>query len=163
VTVRRTALALILALGLAAAAHAEPWAAGATLPALELPDQHGEARAIEPSTRVVVFSRDMSAGRIVKEAVAKAGNDLFDRNRAVYVVDLAGMPGFVRSMFAMPGLRRRPYKLMVDEEGKATADFPSEEGKPTVLVLKDLRIESVSYPADADALIALLQPAPAQP
>jgi hypothetical protein len=30
-------------------------------------------------------------------------------------------------------------------------------------VLKDLRIESVSYPADADALIALLQPAPAQP
>jgi len=153
--VGRAALALLL---LAGVARAEPYAAGATLPALELPDPHGEPRKLDAGTRAVVFSRDMSAGRIVKEAVAKAGNDLFDRNQAVYVVDLAGMPGFVRSLFALPGLRRRPYKLMVDETGTATADFPSTEGKPTVLVLKDLVVVSVAYPTDADALVKLLQP-----
>ena len=152
-------IALTLALLLAASvARAEPYAAGATLPALQLPDQNGEPRTLDASLRAVVFSRDMSAGKIVKEAVAKAGNDLFERNHAVYVVDLAGMPGFVRSMFALPGLRRRPYKLLVDEAGTATADFPSSDGKPTVLVLKELRVESVSFPADADALVKLLQP-----
>jgi hypothetical protein len=153
----RFALTLALLL-VAVAARAEPYAAGATLPALALPDQNGESRTLDASLRAVVFSRDMSAGKIVKEAVAKAGNDLFERNHAVYVVDLAGMPGFVRSMFALPGLRRRPYKLLVDEAGTATADFPSSDGKPTVLVLKELRVESVSFPADADALIKLLQP-----
>lgn len=153
--VARAVLALLL---LAGVARAEPYAAGATLPALELPDAHGEALKLDAGTRALVFSRDMSAGRIVKEAVAKAGNDLFARNQAVYVVDLAGMPGFVRSLFALPGLRRRPYQLMVDETGAATADFPSTEGKPTVLVLKDLVVVSVAYPADADALVKLLQP-----
>jgi hypothetical protein len=153
----RIALVLTLCL-LAGALHAEPYAPGAVLPKLELPDQHGAARALAPTTRAVVFSRDMSAGRIVKETVAKAGNDVFDRNQAVYVVDLAGMPGFVRSLFALPGLRRRTYTLMVDEEGKATTDFPSEEGKPTVLLLEELRVKSVAYPADADALLKLLQP-----
>ncbi len=148
---------------LATVARAEPFAAGATLPALQLPDQHGEARTLDAATRAVVFSRDMSAGRVVKEAVAKAGNDLFDRNQAVYVVDLKGMPGFVRSLFAMPGLRRRPYKLLVDETGTATADFPSSEGKPTVLVLKALRVERVAYPEDADALLKLLEPAAPAP
>lgn len=154
----RLALGLVVLLGLAAVARAEPYAVGRTLPPLRLPDQHGEARVLDAATRAVVFSRDMSAGRIVKEAVAKAGNDLFDRNHAVYVVDLKGMPGFVRSLFAMPGLRRRPYKLMVDETGAATADYPSTEGKPTVLLLKELRVEAISYPADADALLKLLQP-----
>jgi hypothetical protein len=153
----RIALALSLLL-LATSARAEPYAPGATLPALELPDQHGEARKLDASTRAVVFSRDMSAGRIVKEAVAKAGNDVFDRNGAVYLVDLAGMPGFVRSLFAMPGLRRRPYKLMVDEEGTATTDFPAVEGKPTVLVLKALTVERVEHPADADALLKQIEP-----
>jgi hypothetical protein len=133
------------------------------LPKLELPDQHGAARTLDAATRAVVFSRDMSAGRIVKEAVAKAGNDVFDRNQAVYVVDLAGMPGFVRSLFALPGLRRRPYKLMVDEAGTATADFPFVEGKPTVLLLKELRVERVESPADAEELIRLLEPPPAPP
>jgi hypothetical protein len=158
----RIAASFLCALALAGSGRAEPYAAGATLPALELPDQHGEARSIEASTRTVVFSRDMSAGRIVKEAVAKAGNDVFQRNQAVYVVDLAGMPGFVRSMFALPGLRRRPYELLVDAEGTATADFPSAEGKPTVLVLKERKIESVQYPENADALLKLLEP-PAPP
>jgi hypothetical protein len=143
--IARTAFAATLLL-LASFANAEPWAVGTVLPKLELPDQHGDARALDAATRAVVFSRDMSAGRIVKETVAKAGNDVFDRNQAVYVVDLAGMPGFVRSLFAMPGLRRRPHKLMVGRAGAATADFPSEEGKPTVLLLKDLRIEAWRIP-----------------
>lgn len=155
--IARTALAMVLLL-LASLAHAEPYAVGSVLPELALPDQHGEARTLGTGTRAVVFSRDMSAGRIVKETVAKAGNDVFDRNQAVYLVDLAGMPGFVRSLFALPGLRRRPYKLMVDEAGTATADFPSTEGKPTVLLLEELRVKSVEYPADADALLKLLQP-----
>ena len=151
------ALALLL---LASFARAGGYAVNSVVPALALPDQHGAAHVLDPSLRAIVFSRDMAAGQIVKDAIAKAGPTLFERNRSVYVVDLKGMSAFVRSWFAMPGLRRKPYTILVDEDGARTADFPSIEGRPTVLFLDDLRVSRVEQPASADALLALLERAP---
>jgi len=153
------AIALVAALGIpASAARAESYAVDAVVPAIELPDQHGEPRVFDPSLRAVVFCRDMGAGEVVKDAVAKAGPTLFERNRAVYVVDLKGMSAFVRRWFALPGLRRRPYRVLVDDDGAKTVDFPSVEGRPTVLVLVNLRVASVQHPKNAEELIALLEP-----
>ena len=151
------AFALALLLG-TAVARAEPYAVGVPVPALELPDQHGESRALDSSLRAIVFSRDMAAGQIVKDAIEKAGPTLFERNHSVYVVDLAGMSAFVRRWFAMPGLRRKPYRILVDDAGTRTADFPSVAGRPTVLLLDDLRVSRVEQPASADELLALLEP-----
>jgi len=146
---------LILA---ASIASAEPYAVGGMLPRTELPDQYGEVRAIDDSVRLVVFSRDMDAGKVVRAAVEKAGPNLFDRNRAVYVVNVTGMPTIIRSLFAMPALRRRPYRVLVDEEGEKTANFPGGATYPTVMVLDKLKVTSLSYPTNAEALIALLEP-----
>ena len=143
------------------AAAAEPYKAGSVLPRIELADQHGETRTIDESVRAIVFNRDMKAGDVVKAAVASAGPDLFERNSAVYVVDVKGMPSLVRTLFAMPAMRRRPYRLLVDTDGVKTADFPGGATWPTVLLLDKLRVTSVSYPASAEELIAALQP-PAQ-
>jgi hypothetical protein len=151
--VKSLAAALLL---LAAAARAETLAADSLLPPLALADQRGATHALDPELRAVVFCRDMAAGEIVKDSVAKAGNDLFERNRAVYVVDLKGMSSFVRRWFALPGLRRRPYSVLVDEDGAKTTDFPSVSGRPTVLVLDHLRVARVAYPQDGDELLALL-------
>ena len=157
----RTLLALAFFV-VASIASAEPYAVGSTLPRIELPDQHGEARVIDDSLRAVVFSRDMKAGDVVKAAVEKAGPELFDRNSAVYVVDVKGMPAIIRTLFAMPAMRRRPYKLLVDDEGVKTADFPGGATYPTVLVLEKLRVTSVTYPTTAEELIAAIEPAPAK-
>ncbi len=155
------ALALVLFAFAASVASAEPYAAGSALPRIELPDQHGEARVIDDSVRAVVFSRDMKAGDVVKAAVAKAGPDLFERNSTVYVVDVKGMPAIIRTLFALPAMRRRPYKLLVDDEGVKTADFPGGATYPTVLVLDKLRVTSLTYPTTAEELILAIEPAPA--
>ena len=147
----------------ASTALAEPYAVGSTLPAIELPDQHGAPGAIDKSVKAVVFSRDMKAGEVVKAAVEKAGPDLFTRNGAVYVVDVQGMPAIIRALFAMPAMRRRPYQLLVDEEGAKTADFPGGATHPAVLVLQELRVTSIVFPTSADELIAALEPAPPKP
>lgn len=143
---------------LATLAHADPYGVESVLPGIELPDQHGEARTIDDSVRAIVFSRDMKAGNVVKAAVEKAGPDLFDRNAAVYVVDVQGMPSLIRALFAMPAMRRRPYRLLVDEDGVKTADFPGGATTPTVLVLDKLRVTAVRFPTSADELIAAIQP-----
>ena len=152
---RLIALTLML---VASIASAEPYAVGSTLPRTELPDQHGAVRVIDDSVRAVVFSRDMDAGKLVRAAFEKAGPDLLDRNGAVYVVNVTGMPAVIRSLFAMPALRRRPYRVLVDEEGVKTADFPGGATYPTVMVLDRLKVTSLYYPTNADALIALLEP-----
>jgi hypothetical protein len=138
---------------------ADAYAPDSVLPALELPDAHGQSHVLDPSLRAVVYCRDMAAGDVVKEAVQRAGPDLFSRNNSVYVVDLAGMSSFVRRWFALPGLRRRPYVLLVDEDGSKTADFPARAGRPTVLVLDRLRVERIEQPASAEELVRLLEPA----
>ncbi len=142
-------------------ARAEPFAVGATLPSIELPNQHGEARTIDDSVRAIVFSRDMKAGDVVKAAVEQAGPDLFDRNAAVYVVDVKGMPAIIRALFAMPAMRRRPYKLLVDDEGTKTADFPGGATFPTVLVLDKRKVTAIHHPTTPEELIAAIQPASA--
>lgn len=149
-----TFLALIL---VATTAAADPFAVGSTLPRIELPDQHGVAHVIDASVRAIVFSRDMDAGKIVREAVEKAGPDLFSRNDAVYVVNVAGMPSVIRALFALPAMRRRPYVLLVDEEGAKTADFPGGTTYPSVMMLDRSRVTSVSSPSSPEALIALLE------
>ncbi len=154
------ALAFLVAIATPALAFAEPYAVGSTLPEIELPDQHGAARTIDASVKAVVFSRDMKAGEVVKAAVEQGGADLFDRNGAVYVVDVQGMPAIIRALFAMPAMRRRPYKLLVDEEGVKTADIPGGATHPTVLVLDELKVTAISHPASAEELIAAIQPPP---
>ena len=160
----RLALALALTFTLAAPlARAEPYAANSVLPKIELPDQHGAPRAIDESVRVVVFTRDMDAGKIVKAAGEKAGPGPFSSNGVVCVADLSGMPSVIRNLFAMPKLRDRPYPLLVDEEGEKTANFPSTDGKPTVLVLDKLKVVSASNPSSVDELLAAVAPPPASP
>ncbi|HVN37458.1 MAG TPA: hypothetical protein VMW19_04705 [Myxococcota bacterium] len=152
------ALSLLL---VATLASADPYKEGSTLPRIELPDQHGAAHVIDESVRVVVFSRDMDAGQLVRDAVAKAGPDLFSRNGAVFVAKISGMPAVIRSLFALPAMRRRPYAILIDEEGTKTADFPGGATVSSVMVLDEVKVRSVAYPASAEALIALLE-APAR-
>ena len=103
----RTLFASLLVL-VASTAFAEPYAVGNTLPPIELPDQHGELRKLDESVRAIVFTRDMKAGDVAKAAVEKAGPDLFDRNSAVYIVDVKGMPSMVKMLFARPAMKRSP-------------------------------------------------------
>ena len=62
------------------------------------------------------------------------------------------MPGLVRRMIAKPRMRKRSYLMWLDEDGAATAQFPSEEGLPTVLFLLELRVLRVEHPATSGAL-----------
>jgi len=149
---------------LAATARADPYAVDSNVPALALPDQNGAVQTLDPALRAIVFSRDMAAGQVVKDAIEKAGPKLFERDGAAYVVDLAGMSPFVRRWFALPGLRRKSYRILVDEEGTRTREIPSVPGRPTVLSLDGLRVTRIDNPANADALIQALEPAaPATP
>lgn len=129
---------------------------GDVLPALPLRDQHDAEVRINPSTRIVLFTRDMDGGGHVKEALAENGDAMLKTAEAVYVSDVSRMPGFVRSAFALPSLRRRTYPVVLDEAGTVTATLPYSEGKATVLKLDAGKIAAVSFASSAAEVAAAL-------
>jgi len=154
----RGLLAILL---LAATAHGAPLGVGDPMPPLALEDQHGHAGNVGDGVRVVVVSRDMDAGDVVKKALAGRDQAFLDANRAVYVANISGMPALVTRLFALPRMRERPYRMLLDRDGSATKDIPAVVGRPTVLRLESGRIVGVSQPADPGALAAeIALPAP---
>lgn len=148
---------LVVGLLLAAGtAFAESYAPGDSLARVELPDQHGVTHSLDESIRRVVFTREMKAGRVAKAALEEEGPELLERSAALYVSDVSRMPGLVRSLFAMPSLRRRAYPVLLDFEGETTARFPSEPGRVTVLRLDALSVTGVEFLETPEALRAAL-------
>lgn len=149
------ALLLLVTSGVAAAATL---AAGSALPAITLTDQHDRKTTLGPDVRIVVLTRDMAAGDTVKEGFAGMDQAALELRGAVYVADISGMPSMIASMFAVPKMRERSYRILLDRDGAATRDFPYEEGRPTVLFVGQGKITRVVQPANGDELRELLQP-----
>jgi hypothetical protein len=150
---RLAALGVVLS---AAVALAEPAGVGATLAELRLPDQHGQERVVDAGVRVLFFSRDMKGGGALRDLLEKDGAALLEHHHAVYVADVSRMPGPIRALIAMPRMRRRPYPVLIDEAGTATASLPSAEGKASVIFLDALRITRIEQVDSVEALRALL-------
>ena len=154
----RARIAVIIAFGfLAGAVRADTLVRGSTLPPLTLTDQHDVAVTIGPETRFIVFTRDMDAGDLVKGALAQQPK-LLESAQAAYISDISGMPSMIAKVFAIPAMRKRPYRILLDRDGKTTAALPSIEGQATLIAQNNLQIESVTYLDSSAALLAALTP-----
>jgi hypothetical protein len=143
----------LLVLGLvllAPLARSEPYAVGSTLEPFELADQHGELRKVDASRRLLLFTRDMQAGDVLKQALASDGKALLEGSGATYVADVSGMPALVLRMFALRKMRQRPYPMLLDRDGSTTSRLPAQPGKITLLLLDSLRVAELRYLTTAD-------------
>lgn len=129
---------------------------GSLLPAEEIEDQHGIVHTLDASIRLVIMSRDMEAGKVIRSALSEVGGDALERNHAVYVSDISGMPALIARMAAIPKMRKRPYPVLLDRDGTFTARFSAEPDKATVLVVDDRRIREIHYIDEVSDLVAML-------
>ena len=152
-------LVAVAAPGAAPVAAAAPTVlvVGDALPALSLRDQNDAAVRIDASTKILLFTRDMGGGGLVKQALAEGGKDTLAAAGAVYVSDVSGMPSLVRRAFAMPSLRKRGYPVALDENGEATRSLPSAEGKCTVLSLDSGKITAITFVSTSAEVTAALK------
>jgi len=142
----------MLALGFAFAASvagAGPLAVGDRVEAFTLEDQHGVEHTLDATIELILFSRDMDGGDLVKQALAEAPADLLSSRHALYVADIRGMPKLVAKLFALPAMRKRPYPLLLDRDGATTAQLPDVEGRATLIFLRDFEVTRVLHVATA--------------
>ncbi len=155
----RCLAAVLLAL-LAVTASAEPYAVGTSLRAFSLEDQYGIRGEVDTRVRLLLLTRDMDGGDLVKRALADVDQKFLDERRAVYIADIARMPALVSKLVAVPRMRKRPYRVVLDRDGSATRDLPYAAGKATAIFLDDLRITRIAYLATAEEVRAAVTEMP---
>ena len=152
-------LGVVILAGIATA-ETPTLAVGDEMPELTLEDQHGEPHTISRSTRIVLFSRDMDGGELLKAGLADVAPGFLAEHDAVYVSDISGMPRLVARMFALPSMRRRAYPMLLDRTGEATAGLPDRAGQATLLFLSERRIERIAHVSSAETVVTLITHSP---
>ena len=147
---------LIVSTLAAGVAFAQSVGVGDRIAPLSLEDQHGVLRAVDEASRVVLFSRDMDGGKLLKQALADTEAGFLESRQAVYVADISGMPKMVARLFALPSMRRRPYPMLLDRTGEATRALPDVEEKATLIFLDALEVERIEHLDSSEAVRAAL-------
>jgi hypothetical protein len=157
VALRALVLAAALVVAGSAAGDEAPWRTRDRLQPFELPDPHGKTGRVDERLRLVLFTADMDAGRLVQRALEDPALQDLEAHRAAYVADVSRMPAVVTRLFALPSMRRRPYRTLLDTGPGPTTRIPREDGKVTLLALDELTVRSVEFTATADAVAAAIR------
>ncbi len=147
----------LLASLLSTAHAAQP---GERLPAFSLPDQQGAQHTLSASVKRIYYTRDMAGGKLMKAVLVEKAQQRLDAQAAVAVADVSGMPAPIRSMMALPALKKRPYTVWIDEAGSTAAVLPQPSDSVVVVDVQDMTITQVRYAKTEEELNALLPPMP---
>lgn len=129
---------------------------GQTLSPLQLKDQFGNEHVVTISTRRLYFTHDMAGGKLLKAVLGDKGQAILDAQQAMAIADVSGMPSMVRSMMAMPAMKKRSYKIGVDEAGNVSAGLQRQPDQVTVIDLDQFVVQAVHFAADEKSLKALV-------
>ena len=122
------------------ARSAEILSVGDVFPEFQARDQHDRNYVFEPGVRVVLIAFDMSPAKKANKFLAGQPADYLDRNQAVYVANIHGMPGIGRH-FALPKMKKYPHRIILADAENLLSPFPSKEKRITVIRLNEQAID----------------------
>ncbi|WP_110457035.1 hypothetical protein [Shewanella algidipiscicola] len=150
--------ALVLALSLLASvsAQAATLVVGDSLNTVELQDQHEQTLVVDQNTRIVLFSRGMKGGDIIKAALESLPQTE-QAEGLVYVADISGMPSLIAKFVAIPQMQDLPFQIALDREGQVTQQWLGNKDSATVMHLQQLKIVAMTQVDTPEALVAAIK------
>jgi hypothetical protein len=142
---RHLAGAILIFVAAVISVHAAPLAVGDAVPAFSANDQFGNKFEFAPGIKFLLLGFDMTASRAANQKLAGLGTNALEKAGAVYVMDIHTMPAVAR-FFALPKMRKYPFRVVLAETPDLLAAFPRAPEKITVLALSpDGKIREVCY------------------
>ncbi|BAJ03857.1 hypothetical protein [Shewanella violacea] len=139
-------------------AQASFYAEGELISSFQLQDQFENEVAVSSGTQILLFSRSMKGGDIIKETLERLqADDEQGLDNLVYVADISGMPSLIARFVAIPQMKDLPFSMGLDREGDLTKMLPDEEDKATLIRLDKLKIIHVQSFDSSESLIQALR------
>jgi len=135
---------LLLFLALSIFAIADTMKVGDSLPTITLQDQFEVKQTVASTTKTILVAYDKDISSLLKEFLLAKEGDFLTANNAVYIGDIRGMPSLISKFFAIPKMKKYPFKILfLDENNEKYLD--KKEDMITVYTLVDSKITNVSF------------------
>ncbi len=149
---------LLLCLSLAFAplmAQAANYVAGDAISPISLLDQHDKSVNVNEDTKIVLFSRSMKGGEIIKETLTPLVGSQYPQH-LVYMADISGMPSLIAKFVAVPQMKELPFAIGLDRDGEISRLLPDTKDMATMILLDQRNIQEIAYFDSSEALIQAL-------
>jgi len=109
-----------------------------------LVDQFDKTHTVTSDTKTIIVSFEKGTGADINEFLSKKPEDFLQKNQAVFIANISGMPSIITSMFALPKMRKYKHNILLiyDEDDKR---FIQKDDYSTLYKLEDGVIKSISY------------------
>jgi hypothetical protein len=159
---KRSILPALLALAFAWTCPAASLEKGMPFPKYTVTDAFGATNTLAADTRFVIVSSEKDVSAKVHAWLAPKGKDFLPSHKAEYVSDITPMPGLITTMFALPKMKKYPYKILLADDPQFAKTYPSQPGKIAVFTLDEQQhIAEIQFVGDGAAVEAIIAPAPA--
>ncbi len=142
--IKKLLLATFLALGLNAASLN----VDSTVNDIKIKDQFEKEHVIGTNVKTILFASDKKTSDMLRDYLLPISEkeNVLEKNGAVYVADISGMPSLISKFIALPKMKKYPFSiLLLDDTNKA--NFTKEDGKIIVYSLeagKVVKIDKIS-------------------
>lgn len=142
--IKKLLLATFLALGLNAASLN----VDSTVNDIKIKDQFEKEHVIGTNVKTILFASDKKTSDMLRDYLLPISEkeNVLEKNGAVYVADISGMPSLISKFIALPKMKKYPFSiLLLDDTNKA--NFAKEDGKIIVYSLeagKVVKIDKIS-------------------
>ena len=142
--IKKLLLATFLALGLNAASLN----VDSTVNDIKIKDQFEKEHVIGTNVKTILFASDKKTSDMLRDYLLPISEkeNILEKNGAVYVADISGMPSLISKFIALPKMKKYPFSiLLLDDTNKA--NFAKEDGKIIVYSLeagKVVKIDKIS-------------------
>lgn len=136
---------LLLTIFLGVVAFANPLAVDSVVPELKIKDQFEKEHTLNANIKTILFASDKATSDMLRDYLLPLSEkeNILEKNNAVYIADISGMPSLISKYIALPKMKKYPFSiLLLDDTNKD--NFTKEDGKIIVYTLDNLKVTNIT-------------------
>lgn len=115
----------------------------------KLTDQFEKVQTVNSDVKTIIFSAEKDTSAALNEFLSSKEKGFLEKNNAVFIADISGMPSIISYLFALPKMKKYNYNvLLIEKEGDTR--FAKQAEKLTVYKLENGVVKSVEYISGKD-------------
>ena len=137
---KKIVLATLLALGLNAASLN----IDSSIVDIKIKDQFDKVHTLNSDVKTILFASDKGTSDMLRDYLLPLSEkeNVLEKNSAVYVADISGMPSLISKFIALPKMKKYPFSiLLLDDINKD--NFVKEDGKIIVYSLENGKVVKI--------------------